>query len=115
SALYPVRTGVEHLHANAVSDSDEVTQSRIGDSTAAQRRHSSALLFLGVEYRIHSPATSPYAVEPRGGDLNGSHFKLQRLGCRVRLSDCLGRRQQHHDNETAKVKRKCWPYRHNTL
>src|SRR6266550_1437453 len=104
SALYPVRTGVEHLHANAVSDSDEVTQSRIGDSTAAQRRDSAALLFLGAEYRIDSPATSPYAIDPRGGDLNRSHFKLQRLRRRLRLSDCLGRRQQRRDNETAKVK-----------
>src|SRR5215471_21556886 len=94
SALYPVRTGVEHLHADAVSDSDEVAQSRISDSTAAQRRDSIALSFLGAEYRIDSPAASPYAVEPRGGDLNGSHFKLQRLRRGVRLSHCVRRYQQ---------------------
>src|SRR5215471_5558563 len=104
--MYPVRTGVEHLHADAVSDSDEVTQSRIGDSTAAQGRDSVALLFLGAEYRIDSPATSAYAVEPRGGDLDRSHFKLQRRRRRVRRSDCLRRREPRRDKETAEVEQK---------
>jgi len=75
ASLNPIRTSAQILHRDAERDADQVTEPRVCDDAAAERRR--RLIRTDASRGVDSVTTSSIAVIPGCRELHRSHFERE--------------------------------------